>query len=140
MLNLSDYVLIFLVLLTIFWVFFWLKYNKNILCFLSVLLWIALWIFWEKFIMSDEFKHSFWQKILDYLKDFFSDSIIIQFLLENYKIIFLVLLLLASYKIIYYLAILFFIFFKRLWENIYIWLTNKRANFKKRKKIQKDLE
>jgi len=133
MLNLSDYIIILLLWILSFSIFFAFKYSKNTLCFLSVLLWIIIWVLWEKFILSPEFKGSFWQKILDYIKNFFSDSIIIDFLLTNYKTIFFFLLFIASYKILYYLWIVLIYFSKWLWENFYLWLTNKKADFRKRR-------
>ncbi len=124
---LPDYIFIFLALLIILLFYLAMKYFKFLFFYLWVLLWILLWTYWKIFLDDKNFNLWFINVILDSIKNFFSDSLIVWFLWENLNYLFILFIIALFHRFFYYLALILFHFFKWLFVSIFNWLSHNKT-------------
>jgi hypothetical protein len=124
----SDLVLIFLFFLIALLFYLAIKYFKILFFYLWVFLWIFIGVFWKIFLDNSDFKLWFLKTWLNSFSSFFVDSKIVNFFIENLKLLFLLLLFLLFHKLFYYLwkILIYFIiwFFTTFWN----WLLKRKKD------------
>ena len=132
----SDYIFIFLILLIILLFFFAIKYFKYLLFYLGIFSWILIWTFGKIFLEDKNYNLWFLNTLFNNISNFFSDSMIVNFLSENAWYLFLLFLILIFHRFFYYLLLIILYFLKWFITSILAWIWNK----KERKKVLDNAE
>jgi len=132
----SDYIFIFLIFLIILLFYLAIKYFKYLLFYLGIFSWILIWTFGKIFLEDKNYNLWFLNTLFNNISNFFSDSMIVNFLSENAWYLFLLFLILIFHRFFYYLLLIILYFLKWFITSILAWIWNK----KERKKVLDNAE
>lgn len=127
---LSDYVLIFLFLSVILLIFLSMKYFKILLLYLWIFLWFFITILWISLLEKSWYNLTWFNNLLNNFENFFKNSYIINFFLDNIEIFLFIIITLVFYKWVYYIIIILLHFLKWFSFNTIDWISNKKDSDK----------
>lgn len=127
---LSDYVLIFLFLSVILLIFLSMKYFKILLLYLWIFLWFFITILWISLLEKSWYNFTWFNNLLNNFENFFKNSYIINFFLDNIEIFLFIIITLVFYKWVYYIIIILLHFLKWFSFNTIDWISNKKDSDK----------
>jgi len=123
---LSDYILISLFFWIILLIFLGMKYFRVLLFYLWIFLGFFLAIFWRFILEKSWFNFGFLNNIWSIFSEFFKDSEIMKFFLNNMKLVLFLVVSLLFYKVLYYVILILIYFIKWLFSNIINWVSNRK--------------
>jgi len=122
----SDYIFVFLIILIILLFFLAIRYFKYLLFYLWVFTWLLLSVYWSIFLEDKHYNLWFLKILFNNVNEFFKNSKIVQFLIDNLWYLFFLFIILLFHRFFYYLLLILLYFLKWLSVNTLNWISNRK--------------